>query len=273
MIVFPNAKINIGLHIVERRPDGYHNLETVFYPIPLHDVLEIVPSRQPDNSLTCYGNDIDCPPEKNLVMKAVRLMQAHYEVPPVDIYLQKIVPHGAGLGGGSSDAAFALTMLNEMFALGASDDELAALAATLGADCPFFVYNRAMMATGIGDVLTPIDLDLRGLTLFLVKPDVNVPTAVAYKRVTPTPGTRDLPRLLASPPEQWGDAVANDFEVSVFAEYPQLRSIKAALAARGALYTAMSGSGSAIFALFDSVKVAEGLRGGFYRCEDYVMQL
>lgn len=273
MIVFPNAKINLGLHIVERRPDGYHNLETVFYPIPLHDVLEIVPSRHTDNRLTCYGNAIDCPPEKNLVMRAVRLMQEHYEVPPVDIYLHKVVPHGAGLGGGSSDASFAMVALNDMFHLGASCQELAALAATLGADCPFFIYNRPMMATGIGDVLSPIEVDLSGLVLFLVKPAVNVPTAVAYSRVTPTAGTRHLAQALATPPQQWGAAVANDFEPSVFAAYPELRSIKQALAARGALFTAMSGSGSAIFALFDSVKVAEGLRGHFYRCEDSVMPL
>lgn len=273
MLVFPNAKINLGLHIVERRPDGYHNLETIFFPIPLYDVLEIVPARGNDNTLTTLGRAIDCDPEKNLVMRAVRLMQAHYDVPPVDIYLHKIIPHGAGLGGGSSDAAFAMRALNDMFKLGVDKATLAAMAATLGADCPFFIYNTPMMATGIGDILTPVDVKLEGLTLLLVKPPVNVPTAVAYSHVTPTAGTSRLPEHAALPPSQWTDAMANDFEPSVFAAYPQLQSIKRAIAARGALFTAMSGSGSAIFGLFDDVKVAEAMRGGFFRCEDYVMSL
>ena len=161
MITFPNAKINLGLNIVERRLDGYHNIETVFYPIPLTDVLEIVPVQE--TSLTCYGNPVDCPPEKNLVMRAYRMLQEHYDLSPVAIHLYKHIPDGAGLGGGSSDAAHALLMLNQMFNLGISEADLATMAATLGADCAFFIYNRPMLATGIGDVLTPVDVRMKSL--------------------------------------------------------------------------------------------------------------
>ena len=153
MITFPNAKINLGLNVVERRPDGYHNIETVFYPIPLTDILEIVPAQGNDTTLTTYGNPVDCPPAKNLVMKAYRLLAEKFDLPPVDIYLYKHIPDGAGLGGGSSDAAHTLTMMREMYKLDITDDQLAAMAAKLGADCAFFVYNRPMAATGIGDVL------------------------------------------------------------------------------------------------------------------------
>ena len=183
MITFPNAKINLGLNIVERRPDGYHNLETVFYPIPLTDVLEIVPADE--LSLTCYGNTVDCPTEKNLVMKAYRLMQQRYDLPPVAMHLYKHIPDGAGLGGGSSDAAHALLMLNTMFDLHVAVDELAAMASSLGADCAFFVHNRPMIATGIGDVLSPVDVDLSGKWLLLAKPPVGVDTRTAYSRVMP----------------------------------------------------------------------------------------
>ena len=175
MITFPNAKINLGLNIVERRADGYHNIETVFFPVPLTDVLEIVPVDEGDvTTLTCYGNVVDCPTEKNLVMRAYRLLQERYDLPPVAMHLYKHIPDGAGLGGGSSDAAHALKMLNQMFELGIPDDELAAMAATLGADCAFFIYNRPMLATGVGDQLTPLNVDLKGKSLLLVKPPVGV---------------------------------------------------------------------------------------------------
>ena len=159
MITFPNAKINLGLHIVSRRSDGYHNIETVFYPIPLTDSLEIVPAKGAESTLTCYGRVVDCPVEKNLVMKAYRMMEEAYGLPPVDIYLVKHIPDGAGLGGGSSDASFCMKMLNDMFEIGLSAEQLAAMAAKIGADCPFFIYNQPMIATGIGDVLEPIGVD------------------------------------------------------------------------------------------------------------------
>ena len=273
MITFPNAKINLGLNIVERRPDGYHNIETVFYPIPLTDILEIVPANSGETTLTCYGNAVDCPVEKNLVMKAYRLMEERFDLPPVAMHLYKHIPDGAGLGGGSSDAAHALVLLNRMFELGLSDAELASMAATIGADCAFFVYNRPMLATGIGDVLAPVDVNLKGKTLLLVKPLMGVDTRTAYSRVVPAPSTIDLPRLVAQPVETWDGLLANDFEPSVFAALPQLWLIKARLMDAGAQYAAMSGSGSTVFGIFGSDKLAEAAADTFTDCVTFVLQL
>lgn len=273
MITFPNAKINLGLNIVERRPDGYHNLETVFYPIMgLTDVLEIVPAAT--TRLHCYGRAVDCPEESNLVMKACRLMQREAGAPEVDMHLYKHIPDGAGLGGGSSDAAHAMIMLNQMFGLGLSRERLAQMAATLGADCPFFIYNKPVMATGIGDVFSPARVDLGGYTLLLVKPEVSVPTAVAYSRVTPQPSQSQLTRQLALPVRQWQSAgVGNQFEPSVFAAYPQLAAIKSKIRQAGALYAAMSGSGSSIFGIFDDANLAEAAAREFGECLHFVMPL
>ena len=273
MITFPNAKINLGLNIVERRPDGYHNIETVFYPIPLTDVLEIVPARDGETTLRCYGNPVDCPVEKNLVMKACRLMQERYDIQPVEIHLYKHIPDGAGLGGGSSDAAHTLVMLNKMFELGISDADLAAMAATLGADCAFFVYNRPMMATGIGDVLSPLEVDLKGRTLLLVKPPVGVDTRTAYSRVAPAKPVADLAQTIAQPVESWDGLLVNDFEPSVFAALPQLWLIKAQLMDAGAQYAAMSGSGSTVFGIFNSDKLAETAADTFADCATFVLHL
>lgn len=257
MITFPNAKINLGLNIVERRPDGYHNIETVFYPIPLTDALEIVPAIGSDTTLTCYGRTVDCPPEKNLVMRAYRMMETRYNLPPVDIHLYKHIPDGAGLGGGSSDAAHTLTMLNYMFKLSLSNEELADIAAKLGADCPFFVYNRPMMATGIGDVFNPVDLSLQGYTLLLVKPAVSVPTAEAYSRVIPQMPDQHVDELVTLAPEEWQKLLVNDFETSVMTLHPELADIKQTLIDGGAIYAAMSGSGSSIFGIFGTDNMAD----------------
>ena len=273
MITFPNAKINLGLNIVERRSDGYHNIETVFYPIALNDVLEIVPAQGGESTLITYGNPVDCPVEKNLVMKALRLMQQHYNVPEVDIYLYKHIPDGAGLGGGSSDASSTMLMLNDMFNIGAPKDKLARLAATLGADCPFFIYNRPMMATGIGDILKPIEMSLKGLFLYLVKPNVSVPTKVAYSRVTPASSNSVLEEDVAMRVDKWSGLVKNDFEPSVFATYNELAQIKAEIKAAGALYASMSGSGSSIFGIFYDVIMAEKLKGVFPDSTDFVIPL
>ena len=274
MITFPNAKINLGLNIVERRQDGYHNIETVFFPIPLSDVLEIVPANEGDTTtLTCYGNKVDCPPEKNLVMKAYRLLQERCGLPPVAMHLYKHIPDGAGLGGGSSDAAHALIMLNQMFELGIHDSDLAAMAATLGADCAFFIYNRPMLATGIGDVLTPVDVDLKGRTLLLVKPPVGVDTRTAYSRVVPQQPAMALTDTITRPIEAWDGLLVNDFEPSVFAALPQLWLIKAALLDAGAQYAAMSGSGSTVFGIFDNDKLAEQAADTFTDCAIFVLSL
>ena len=273
MITFPNAKINLGLNIVERRQDGYHNIETVFFPIPLTDVLEIVPASGHETTLTCYGNVVDCPVEKNLVMKAYRLMQQRYDLPPVAMYLYKHIPDGAGLGGGSSDAAHALLSLNSLFKLEISDEDLASMAASLGADCAFFIYNRPMMATGIGDVLSPVEVDLKGKALLLVKPPVGVDTRTAYSRVVLAPSSEALPRVISQPVETWDGVLVNDFEPSVFAALPQLWLIKARILDAGAQYAAMSGSGSTIFGIFNSDKLAEAAADTFADCATFVLQL
>lgn len=262
MITFPNAKINLGLNVTERRPDGYHNIETVFLPVAVTDVLEIVPAVKGETTtLATYGIPVECEPEKNLVMKAARLMQRQYGVPELDIHLTKVIPHGAGLGGGSSDATFTLLMLNEMFELGLDNATLAAMAATLGADCPFFVYNCPMLATGIGDQFTPVELDLSGKWLYLVKPPVFVPTAQAYAGVKPAAAATDLACDVLLPLSQWQGRIKNDFEPSVFALHPELARIKERMLDAGAEYAAMSGSGSSLFAICPSVNVAEAMRG------------
>ena len=256
MISFPNAKINLGLNIVERRDDGYHNIETVFYPVPLTDVLEIVPATG-EASLMCYGNVVDCPAEKNLVMKAYRLMQQRYDLPPVAMHLYKHIPDGAGLGGGSSDAAHAMLMLNTMFGLHMPDAELAAMAATLGADCPFFILNTPCYAEGIGEKLQPIPLNLSGLYLAIVRPAIPVSTKEAFSLITPMHPERNCRDIVMSPVESWRDQLVNDFEKSVFTLYPEIGRIKQRLYDLGAVYAAMSRSGSSLFGIFRSPVVLD----------------
>lgn len=255
MITFPNAKINLGLFIERKRPDGYHDISTVFYPIPLTDVVEVVEAD--DTQLHTYGNAVDCPPEKNLVMKAYRLMADEFSLPPVAIHLYKHIPDGAGLGGGSSDATAVAKMLNAMFALGLSDEGIATRVKRLGADCPFFAYNRPMTARGIGDILAPVDIDLSGYTMVVVKPDVSVPTAAAYAGVTPWMPSTDVEQLIAQPVADWRDRLVNDFEASIFPQHPLLAGIKQSLYDAGAVYASMSGSGSAIYGLFERDNLAD----------------
>lgn len=273
MLLFPNAKINLGLDIVSRRPDGYHDIVTVMVPVPWRDILEIVPAKGDVTTLTVTGRKVDCPPEKNLVMKAYRLMADTYQLPPVDIYLRKVIPDGAGLGGGSADAAFTLRALNDMFAPGATDGDLAAMAASLGADCPLFVYNRPMLATGTGTELSPIDIDLTGLTLVIVKPPVSVPTAQAYSRVTPAVPVEPIPEILQSPLTEWQGRLKNDFEPSVFPLHPMIAEIKARLLAMGASYASMSGSGSSVFGLFASDILADTVADTFKGCQTFTATL
>lgn len=255
MITFPNAKINLGLYVERKREDGYHDLSTVFYPIPLTDAVEVVEAKE--TALFTYGNPVDCPPEKNLVMKAYRLMEEEFKLPPVAIHLYKHIPDGAGLGGGSSDATSVAKILNSMFALGLSEEEIAVRVKRLGADCPFFAYNRPMAARGIGDLLEPVDVDLRGYTMIVVKPDVSVPTAAAYAGVTPRVPETDVEKLVAKPVGQWKELLVNDFEESIFPKHPKLSAIKQSLYDAGAVYASMSGSGSAIFGLFEDDNLSD----------------
>ena len=252
MITFPNAKINLGLNVVEKRPDGYHNLETIFYPIHLEDALEVVPlnGNQQEYDLKISGTPIDGSPEDNLVVKAYRLLKQDFDLPPIHIYMYKHIPLGAGLGGGSSDAAFMIKLLNEKFGLGLSVGQMEAYAARLGADCAFFIKDRPVFATGIGNEFTPIDLSLKGMYIVLVKPAIAVSTREAYAGVEPRRPETSLLELVRRPIEEWKDCVVNDFERSVFRAHPEIAAIKDKLYDMGAVYASMSGSGSTVYGIF-----------------------
>jgi 4-diphosphocytidyl-2-C-methyl-D-erythritol kinase len=250
MITFPNAKINIGLNIVEKRPDGYHNIETLFYPIPIKDALEIVPSNDKKHSFHSYGIPVG-DPDKNLVMKALRLLEKDFHIPGLEIHLEKAIPFGAGLGGGSADAAFMLKMLNEFSNLNLSDSQLEHYASKIGADCPFFIKNKPAFATGIGDLLEPVELSLKGYFLVLIKPDIHISTPEAYSLVSPRNPEISIKEWIKKPVKEWKNGIVNDFEKSIFAKYPVIAEIKEQLYDKGALYASMSGSGSSVFGIFD----------------------
>lgn len=269
MIVYPNAKINIGLNVVERRPDGYHNLETVFYPILLQDALEIedVEGEVPEMGcrLKVVGAVLDGRPEDNLVVKAYRLLKQDFDLPPVNIYLYKHIPTGAGLGGGSSDAAFMIKSLNDRYHLGLSTEKMEEYSARLGADCAFFVKNAPVFATGIGNEFHECPLSLKGKMVVLIKPDIHVSTKDAYALVTPQRPERLLTDLLSQPIETWKDTVVNDFERSVFPKYPEIAAIKDKLYDIGAQYASMSGSGSSVYGIFDKpVEFVDEVFSGYF---------
>ena len=249
MITFPNAKINLGLDVVEKRPDGYHNLETVFYPIPLYDILEITKSED-ETSFIMHNAEFEGCDNDNLVVKAYNILAADYEIPKVKMSLYKNIPTGAGMGGGSADAAFALKMLNNIAELNLSDEKLEEYAVRLGADCAFFIKNKPAYATGIGNILTPITCDLAGLYMVVVKPDIHISTKEAYAFVNPQHPKNALADIIKKPIEEWKGLMKNDFEKSVFAKYPSVKDIKDKLYALGAVYASMSGSGSAFFGIF-----------------------
>lgn len=252
MITFPNAKINLGLNITEKRPDGYHNLETVFYPIPLEDALEVCPRKEGEGkySLTQSGMAIEGDADRNLVVRAYKLLDEAYGLPPTDIYLYKRIPSGAGLGGGSADAAFMLKLLNEVHNLRLTDEQLEEYAARLGADCAFFIRNRPTYAEGIGNIFSPIELSLTGWQLLLVKPDIFVSTRDAFARIRPHHPQRNLKEIIGQPVESWKGCMVNDFEESVFPQFPIIGDIKTELYRLGAVYASMSGSGSSVYGLF-----------------------
>jgi 4-diphosphocytidyl-2-C-methyl-D-erythritol kinase len=253
MITFPNAKINLGLNITEKRPDGYHNLETVFYPIPLEDALEINLATNRTNKFSLHqsGMPIDGKPEDNLVVKAYLLLDEKFNLPPVDIHLYKHIPSGAGIGGGSADAAFMLKLLNDLFSLGLSIGELEGYAAGLGADCAFFIQNRPTFAEGIGNLFSPVSLSLKDYRLILIKPDIFISTKAAFANIKPRKPACSLKEVITRPVSEWREHMVNDFEESVFPQYPEIGEIKEMLYRQGALYASMSGSGSSVFGLFD----------------------
>lgn len=281
MISFVNAKINIGLNVVAKRDDGYHDLETVFYPVglecglphqpdPFDDVMEVTYDGGAVSGcrFQFVGRKIDCPPKKNLVVRAASEFLGKYNASfgnlgkfgMFEITLDKHLPDGAGLGGGSADGAFTLSMLNEVTGNCFTREELMKMALKLGADCPFFLENKPCFATGIGEKLTPIELNLKDYTILIVKPEIHVSTADAFAGITPKKPDFDLRFLPYLPVEEWKGKVRNDFETTVFAKYPQLGEIKKELYDSGAVYASMSGSGSAIYGIYKDSQIANSER-------------
>jgi len=253
MILFPNSKINLGLNIFSKRSDSYHNIETVFYPIAWSDILEIQPGvNNPAKAVTFTQSGIKIygEPNQNLCVKAYHLIAAHHPITAVQIHLHKIVPIGAGLGGGSSDAAFTLLALNKLFSLKLSDSTLQNYASQLGSDCAFFIRNTPLLATEKGDHFTNVDLNLKDYHIVVVKPKISVSTAEAYKNVSPTSTSVPIKDILKLPITNWKNHLVNDFEESVFQKSPSIEKIKEKLYKHGAIYACMSGSGSAVFGLF-----------------------
>ena len=264
MITFPIAKVNLGLNVVERRSDGYHNLETVFYPVPIKDQLEVNAidgelSSDVECDLQVANLKIDCDNQQNLVVKAYRLLKQDFpQMPRVEAVLTKVIPTQAGMGGGSSDCAFMLSMLNEMFQLGLSEGQLIGYASRLGADCAFFIRKRPSYAEGIGERLQDIDLSLSGLYMAVVRPNIPVSTKEAFSLITPQHPLKNCREIVKQPLETWRNELTNDFERSVFALHPAIGRVKEQLYEMGAVYAAMSGSGSALFGLFRNQQDCDG---------------
>ncbi|WP_044117760.1 4-(cytidine 5'-diphospho)-2-C-methyl-D-erythritol kinase [Alkaliflexus imshenetskii] len=251
MITFPNAKINIGLFVTSKRADGYHNLETLFFPVKqLCDALEILIHNGEEDQFSTSGLTIDGHAQDNLCMKALQLMRSEHPIPPLKIHLHKKIPFGAGLGGGSADAAFMLKMLNQLFNINYSDSRLESMAALLGADCPVFIKNRPVLAKGIGNEFYPTDINLKSYWLQVVIPPVHVPTTTAYKHIIPKTPDKPLEELTKTSPQNWKNLMNNDFETNVFSNYPIVESAKNRFYENGAIYASMSGSGSSVYGLF-----------------------
>ena len=255
MVLFPLCKINLGLSVLSKRSDGFHNIETCFYPVPWTDILEIIPGDKP--AFTFSGSPISGKAEDNLCVRAQFLLKKDFGIPHIQLHLHKIIPSGAGLGGGSSDAAATLKTLNEIFSLRIDKERLRSYASQLGSDCAFFIEPGPMLGRGKGEILTSLPMSLKGKFLVLVTPDVHVSTAEAYGGVTLRKTKISVKEILAEPVGEWKDKLVNDFEASVFLAHPILMHIKQRFYELGALYASMSGSGSAVFGLFDEVKDSE----------------
>ncbi|MDO7846639.1 4-(cytidine 5'-diphospho)-2-C-methyl-D-erythritol kinase [Hymenobacter sp. M29] len=253
MLVFPNAKLNLGLYVTQRRPDGFHSLESVFIPLPWTDALEMLPAApgQPTH-ITLTGHPIPGDPATNLCVRAYELLQADFpQLPPAQLYLHKIVPIGAGLGGGSADAAFALKAANDLFGLSLSPEALESYARRLGSDCAFFICNQPVLAVEKGDVFEEINLNLKGTACVVVYPNLHISTAEAYARIVPQPPKFPLREALAQPMSTWRETVSNDFETALTPAHPVLADIKNQLYDAGATYASLSGSGSAVYGLWE----------------------
>lgn len=273
MIIFPIAKVNLGLNVVERRPDGYHNLQTVFYPVGIQDALEIFPMAEDfpsevDCDIKVSNIPIEGDEQRNLVVRAYQLLKQDFpNLPRLHVHLYKGIPTQAGMGGGSSDASAMLRLLNTSFQLNLSDEKLISYASKLGADCAIFILNRPAYAEGIGEKLYPMDIDLSGWYMAVVRPDIPVPTKEAFARIKPHFPQKCCRDIVMQTVETWKEELVNDFEESVFALHPELAAIKERLYQLGATYAAMSGSGSALFGLFrQPIDLRSSFEGMFSTC-------
>jgi 4-diphosphocytidyl-2-C-methyl-D-erythritol kinase len=267
MLFFPNAKINVGLNIISKRTDGFHNIETIFCPVELSDILEFVPLAGIPSGhagFSVSGTDVDCEPEKNLCVKAYQLLNKDFTLPAIDIHLHKIIPPGAGLGGGSSDAAFMLKNLNAYFELGLGDDELCRYASILGSDGAFFIRNKTMLGYERGNVFSDIMYFPEDFNIIIVNPGIHVSTAEAYAGVSPRKPEKPLSELIQLPPEEWKMNIKNDFEESIFKKHPEIGQLKQVLYNTGAEYASMSGSGSSVYGLFRELPDLKGRFEGYF---------
>jgi len=254
VISFPNSKINLGLHILNKREDGYHNLETVFYPVLFRDALELIPNtnNETDIEFTGSGLALDVKAEDNLCVKAYHLLKKDFpKIPAVKIHLHKAIPMGAGLGGGSADASFMITLLNQKFQLNLSTSQLIDYALQLGSDCPFFIINKPCYATGRGAVLKEITVDLSAYKIILINPGIHINTGWAFSNITPAQSNKPIKEIIQQPIETWKNGLKNDFEEPVFTAHPSVKEIKETMYNQGAVYAAMSGSGSTVFGIFN----------------------
>jgi 4-diphosphocytidyl-2-C-methyl-D-erythritol kinase len=267
MICFPNAKINIGLNITGRRPDGFHSIETVLFPVELCDILEFVEDKNPgeaDFRLSCTGIDLKILPEDNICVKAYHLLKKAYDLPKISIHLHKIIPVGAGLGGGSSDGAYMLKNFNKAFHLNISNKMLQGYARKLGSDCPFFINNNPVFAYETGNKFRKIDIALSGYYIIVIYPNIQISTASAYSKAFIRNPEKSLKDTIKLPVKEWKNVIQNDFEKTIFPKYPEIRNIKKELYNMGALYASMSGSGSALYGIFDSIpEIKKSLRNYF----------
>ena len=250
MIVYPHAKINLGLQIKEKRSDGFHEIETLIYPVELSDILEVKLSQQPQ--LFLYGLAVEGSLHDNLCFKAYSMLNTEFDLPPIQFHLYKQIPVGAGLGGGSSDGAYTLRLLNDYFSLGINDLELEKYAARLGSDCPSMLYKHPSLSTGRGEELTPFSIDLSEFFILVCKPAISISTAQAYAKVQPQKPDRMLREILSLPIHEWKGCIVNDFEKALFPDFPVLQEYKEKLYASGAIYASLSGSGSALFGIYES---------------------
>ncbi len=253
MLSFPNSKINLGLSVTEKRNDGFHNIETLMIPIGLCDVLEVIVSPDVKFSFTTSGLKINGKTNQNLVIKAWDMLRDKFQLPPVKIHLHKVIPMGAGLGGGSADAAFLIKGVNELFNLNLSIEQMQAFALELGSDCPFFIENKPVIARGRGELFEEVKLDLKRFRIVIAKPDFHIDTADAYSQIIPSIKATSLKEIIEMPIDTWKGLLTNDFEKPVFEQFPSIKNIKEELYKMGAIYTSMSGSGSAVFGIFKDV--------------------